>query len=409
MQIHLDPVGGVAGDMFIAALLGAFPELQDGVVRAIRRAAPQVDCRLIRHNDGVLDGQRFAVGLKVHACGHDHSHDDGHHHHDHGHDHGGHRPWRDIRAHLQSCALAPDVARHAIGIFEGLAEAEGRVHGIPAVEVEFHEVGAWDSIADVVGAAYIIATLGAERWTCGPLPLGSGRVQTAHGFLPIPAPATAILMEGLATIDDGVSGERVTPTGAAIIRYLCRDPAPPAGPRTLTGSGVGFGTRVLPGMSNCLRVLTFEAAETGPAARELAVIEFEIDDQSAEDIATGLDRLRAHRCVIDAVQSPVIGKKGRVMTAVRLLAEPQGLDAVVAAVFDETATIGLRHRIMAGAVLPRRMAEVEVEGHRFRVKIVQRPGGATAKTESDDIAAHEGHARRAQLRRLAEAKALSDE
>ena len=406
MQIHLDPVGGVAGDMFVAALLSAFPELQEGVLRAIRRAAPQVDCALVRHNDGVLDGRRFAVSLKAAACGHDHSHDHPHHGHDHDH---AHRPWREIRAHLQSCGLQPEVAAHAVGIFDGLAEAEGRVHGVTADAVAFHEVGAWDSIADIVGAAHLIAALAAERWTCGPLPLGSGRVQTAHGFLPIPAPATAILMEGLATIDDGVSGERVTPTGAAIIRYLCRDPAPPSGPRVLTGSGVGFGSRALPGLSNCLRVLAFETAETGPVARELAVIEFEIDDQSAEDIATGLDRLRAHPSVIDGVQSPVIGKKGRVMTAVRLLAEPQGLDAVIAAVFDETATIGLRHRITVGAALPRRIREVEVEGHRFRVKIVERPAGPTAKTESDDLAGHETHARRAALRRLAEAKALSDE
>jgi hypothetical protein len=407
MQIHLDPVGGVAGDMFIAALLSAFPELQEGVLRAVRRAAPQVDCRLLRHNDGILDGQRFSVALRDAHAAHDHDHGacDHDHGHDHDHDHG-HRAWKDIRRHLETCGLAPEVTRHAIGIFSGLAEAEGRVHGVSPEAVEFHEVGAWDSIADIVGAAYLIATLGASRWTTGPLPLGSGRVKTAHGMLPVPAPATALLMEGFETIDDGVAGERVTPTGAAILRYLRRDPAPRAGPRTLTGSGIGFGARTLPGISNCLRVLTFEEAAPSAGTRELAVVEFEIDDQSAEDLALGLDRLRAHPAVIDVVQSQVLGKKGRMMTAVRLLAAPEGLDQAIAAVFTETATIGLRHHIVAGAVLPRRVETVEVEGHAVRVKVVERPGGPTAKAESDDLPPHEGRARRARLRALAEDKAL---
>jgi uncharacterized protein (TIGR00299 family) protein len=406
MQIHLDPVGGVAGDMFIAALLSAFPELQEGVLRAVRRAAPQVDCRLLRHNDGILDGQRFEVTLRDAHSGHDHDHDACDH--DHGHDHG-HRPWKDIREHLQACGLAPEVARHAIGIFSGLAEAEGRVHGISPEAVEFHEVGAWDSIADIVGAAYLIATLDASRWTTGPLPLGSGRVKTAHGLLPVPAPATALLMQGFETIDDGVAGERVTPTGAAILRYLCLNRAPWRGARMMTGSGVGFGTRVLPGISNCLRVLTFEEAAQAPGTREVAVVEFEIDDQSAEDLALGLDRLRGHPAVIDVVQSQVLGKKGRMMTAVRLLAAPQGLDAVIAAVFAETATIGLRHHIVAGAVLPRTVRTVQVEGHAFRVKIVERPGGRTAKAESDDLSPHEGQSERARLRTLAQDKALRGE
>jgi hypothetical protein len=405
MHIHLDPVGGAAGDMVIAALLSAFPELQEGVLRAVRRAAPQVDCRLVRHNDGVLDGQRFHVTLRAAHAGHDHDHD--HCGHDHSHDDAhGHRPWKDIREHLRTCGLQPEVSRHAIGIFSGLAEAEGRVHGISPEAVEFHEVGAWDSIADIVGAAYLIATLDASRWTTGPLPLGSGRVKTAHGLLPVPAPATALLMQGFETIDDGVAGERVTPTGAAILRYLCFNPEPFTGPRTLTGSGVGFGTRVLPGISNCLRVLTFEEAAQQPRARALAVVEFEIDDQSAEDLALGLDRLRACPAVIDVVQSQVLGKKGRMMTAVRLLAAPDGLDQAIAAVFTETATIGLRHHIVAGAVLPRTVETVEVEGHALRVKVVERPGGRTAKAESDDLLPHEGQARRARLRQLAEDKAL---
>jgi uncharacterized protein (DUF111 family) len=170
-------------------------------------------------------------------------------------------------------------------------------------------------------------------------------------------------------------------------------------------------------MSNCLRILVFEptalqATQSGPidrGHREVEVIEFEIDDQSAEDLAMGLERLRAEPGVFDVVQGPVFGKKGRMMTAVRLLASPDSLDEAMAAVFRETTTIGLRRRTVAGVALPRTFQEVEADGHRLRVKLVERPGGRTAKAESDDALAHEGHARRASLRGLAERLALESE
>src|SRR5262249_60063740 len=146
------------------------------------------------------------------------------------------------------------------------------------------EVGALDSICDIVAAAQVIATLDAtasSSWSVGPLPLGSGEVRTAHGRLPVPAPATALLLHGLATIDDGIAGERVTPTGAAIVRHLAGTQAAsvPA-VRVLDRTGIGFGTRKLPGISNCLRVLVFRDADAmldRRAHRELAVLQFEVD------------------------------------------------------------------------------------------------------------------------------------
>jgi uncharacterized protein (DUF111 family) len=328
-----------------------------------------------------------------------------------------HRPWSQIRRHLTACGLDSRTQAHAIGIFAGLAQAEGRVHGVDAEHVEFHEVGAWDSIADIVGAAQLITLIDAERWTVGALPLGGGRVRTAHGLMTVPAPATALLLEGFDLLDDGVSGERVTPTGAAILRYLIdqsadswRERGKPE-PRRLVGAGTGFGTRVLPGISNCLRVLVFDAPDgarhaQGADHRQLAVIEFEVDDQSSEDLAMGLDRLRAHEDVFDVIQTPVFGKKGRMMASVRLLTRPAALEAVIAAAFRETTTIGLRHTLVNGAALTRTARQVSVEGRDMRVKVVDRPGGATAKTESDDVMSQPGHARRASLRRAAEQQAL---
>ena len=444
MHIQLDAVGGVAGDMFAAALLDAFPDLEAGVLKDVAAVAP-VGCRLVAHNDGVLQGRRFLVSLegappaaehREHG-GHDHHrsdepHDDRahphraqphrahpHHEHDHHeHDHGGghgHRRWSAIRADLVAAALQPAVRDTAIAIFEGLARAEAEVHGIGVDTVEFHEVGAWDSIADIVAAAHLIVHCGAGSWSVGALPLGSGRVKTAHGPLPVPAPATALLLRGFATIDDGVPGERVTPTGAAILRHLVGDaptaPAPHA--RLLGRSGIGFGTRRLPGLSNCLRALVFDEAEQMPAGkptatsthRDLTVIEFEVDDQSAEDLAMGLDRLREHRDIFDVVQMPVFGKKGRMMTHVRALAREGSGDAV-AACFRETTTIGLRHHRVGGSALPRAVTTVEVGGRAMRVKTVERPGGRTAKAEADDALGHETHAVRAGLRREAERLAL---
>jgi uncharacterized protein (TIGR00299 family) protein len=318
-----------------------------------------------------------------------------------------------IRKRLRESALAAPVREHALGIFSLLAEAEGYVHGVDPSEVSFHEVGAVDSVADIVGAATLIDAVNAAAWTASAAPLGSGRVRTAHGLLPVPAPATIQLLLGMETLDDGIAGERVTPTGAAILRYLCGPESSRHGAsslRTLVGSGTGFGTRVLRGISNHMRVLCFEESRTPVAEqREISVLEFEIDDQSGEDLAAGLDRLRAHPGVLDATQSCVYGKKGRMMTHLQVLARQAHTQAVIDACFRETTTIGLRCRTVKAIGLDRTIEQVEVDGQRVRVKIVDRPGGRTAKAESDDVLRQANHDARAALRKRAEHAALRRE
>jgi len=390
-HLHLDAIGGVAGDMFAAALLDAEPAQAAACLRAAASVSG-VPCRLLRHRDAVLAGARFAV--EEHAAHHQHSH----------------AAWAAIRARLHAADLPEAPRRHALGIFAVLAEAEARVHGIAPDEVEFHEVGAADSIADIVAAGWLIAAQagadGEASWSVGALPLGGGRVRTAHGTLPLPAPATALLLEGFTTVDDGVMGERVTPTGAAILRHLAANAAAPPGARTLLASGIGFGTRTLPGLSNVLRVLVSDraapAAVSGGLRRELAVIEFEVDDQSPEDLATGLDHIRAVAGVFDVLQMPAFGKKGRMAAHIQVLTDPAALAVAVAACFAETATIGLRTRLTEAQALPRATTEVPAAGRRVRVKRVERPGGATAKAESDDLADIEGFSARAAARGAAE-------
>lgn len=396
LEIHLDPLGGIAGDMFVAALLDLRPDLEVGLrkVLALCPLIEDVGFQLAAHNDGILTGRRFLVS----NAGEPHAHHQGHgdHHHD--------TDWSVIREALVTSRLDRETVKHAIGIFSRLAAAEGVIHGVQPDDVRFHEIGAWDSIADIVAAAWLVTQLGATRWTVGPLPLGGGRVRSGHGPLPVPAPATARLLEGFSTIDDGIGGERVTPTGAAILAYLCDTTPVAAKARILKGSGYGFGTRRLPGISNCVRVLAFTPAETSPVPQnQIAVLECEIDDQTAEDLSLAIDKLRAQDGVLDVVQAPVFGKKGRMMTHLRILAEPDARDAILATAFNETTTIGIRHSLVERSALPRRAAEVAADGKSLRLKVVDRPSGPTAKVEADDLADVAGSGSRSALRRLAEA------
>jgi hypothetical protein len=428
LDIHLDPLGGLSGDMFVAALLDAFPEHWSHVQATISslNLGPAAECQLVPHHDHSFAGSRFQVTAEKssvnpsaggpHAASPDSSHaheGSGHYGHASIHEHrAGHKAWADIRADLSGSGLDADVKKHALAIFELLAEAEAKVHGVAVDSVTFHEVGAVDSIVDVVVAAQLISLIRADRWTSAPLPIGSGRIKAAHGVLPVPAPAAALLLQGLPVIDDGVPGERVTPTGAALAAYLIEGGAPLGGRiGQLSRSGVGFGARTLPGVSNCMRVLAFDeatAAAAGPIGRrQLAVVTFEVDDQSPEDLATGLDHVRALRGVFDVTQNSVAGKKGRVAAHVQVLVAPRELENVIAACFEETTTIGLRYQLTEGAFLRRRLETVEIEAERLQVKIVDRPGGArSGKAEAAHVASHRGQAARARLRREAVALAL---
>lgn len=301
---------------------------------------------------------------------------------------------------LESLPAPSAVIAHATGIFTALADAEARVHGTSPDEVAFHEVGAWDSVADILAAAYLVDAVGPALWTIGPVPLGSGRVRTAHGLLPVPAPATALLLESFTLIDDGIAGERVTPTGAAILRYLCGNETGAGRGGRLTGSGYGFGTRRLSGVSNCLRVMAFTEA-SDLAQDVVAVLECEIDDQTGEDLAIALAHIRAHAGVLDALQMTAHGKKGRIMTHLRVLANPAAADEVTRLIFDETTTIGLRRTLTSRVTIRRHSSQLAIDGRTVATKTVERPQGRTSKIEADALLPVAGWAARERLRRRA--------
>jgi uncharacterized protein (TIGR00299 family) protein len=397
MHLQFDILGGVAGDMFIAALVDAWPEHAAGMLAAVRAAGLPADwdIRVAAHRDHVLGGKRFEV-VEPRPGGHAHGHGE----------HEGHTSHRAIVKLLRSSPLPAAVVERAVAIFALLASAESEVHGVALDDVTFHEVGAWDSVADVVGAAWLLEQLKPESWSASPLPLGGGRVTTAHGPMPVPAPATAILLRGFRLFDDGIPGERVTPTGAALLCHL-RDalgpPAPMGRPGRLSRSGTGFGARELPGLSNVLRILAFESAALATDSERIGVVEFEVDDQTAEDLAVGLEALRALPGVLDVVQAPAFGKKGRLVAQVRLLCRQERLAEAIDACFLETTTLGLRWSLVARASLPRTNSSTGAGGLGVAVKLATRPDGrTTVKADVDSLAGPGGHAGRQRRRARAE-------
>lgn len=376
-HIHLDVTGGIAGDMFLAAMLSAFPDLSQSLDEDL--AAAGLDGKVRVDRKQVREKGFAALHVDVEVLEKEQSL----------------KTWTSIRQEIEQSSLRPEVKAGAIAIFTLLAEVEALCHDIPAENVHFHELADWDSIADIIGAASVIEHTGADTWSASLLPLGGGTARTQHGRVAVPAPATVKLLEGFEFVDDGGKGERITPTGAAILKYL--SPSQTAlGPRgKLSASGMGAGTMQIEGIPNILRVLCFEKA---PGSGEpVNLIRFEIDDMTPEELAISLDRLRTEVGVLDVSHVVAVGKKGRSMFSVAVMTRPEACDQIVERCFEETSTIGLRVETVARHVLPRSAA---VTGE-TRSKIVERPGGKTAKAESDDLAGLKSlGARRARAREV---------
>jgi uncharacterized protein (TIGR00299 family) protein len=390
--VHLDAVGGIAGDMFSAALLDVRPDLWpacEGAIAAVG-LADGTRVSLAGYRDSMLSGSRFVVEAPSQVRPSD-----------------GLPPvrWSDIRKRIASALLDEGVRTAALAIFGALAEAEAAVHGVDVDGVAFHEVGADDSIADILSAAAIISGLGRCRWSIGPIPRGRGYVATEHGMLPVPAPATLELLKGFVVIDDGEQGERVTPTGAAILRHLAPSQEADPVPRRLIGAGIGFGTRMLETRSNVLRASMFAAAETGLQGDRVELLRFEVDDQTGEDLAIALERLRGTAGVIDVCQWPVLGKKGRMAAAVQVLARPEAAARAVDEILAETTTLGIRRGTVARTTVRREMREVDG----VPVKLARKPAGTSAKAEMDGLAHVEGIASRQAKRKRVESEAIEKE
>jgi len=292
-----------------------------------------------------------------------------------------HRSYADVRALLERSALAPGVRAAALAVFRALAEAEGRVHGVAPEAVEFHEVGALDAIVDVVGAALGFAHLGVEAVHASPLPLGQGQVRSAHGPLPVPAPAVVELLRGRPVRPEDGATELVTPTGAAIVAGLARpEPVPEM---RIEAVGYGAGDRTLADRPNVLRILVGEAVVPA-GADDVVVLEATIDDMSPQLYEHVLERL-LEAGARDAFLVPVVMKRSRPGTMLRVLAAPPDRDRLAAILFAETTTIGLRWTTWRRLVLPREERTVETPWGAVRVKVARAPDGTlNAAPEFED-------------------------
>jgi hypothetical protein len=322
---------------------------------------------------------------------HQHQHADGtvqvhDHQHEHAHEHT-HQPHRSLSTILEIIDRAPiaDSAKaQARRAFQLLGEAEARIHSMPIEKVHFHEVGAVDTIVDIVCSAVGCAHLGVDRWLASSLNVGSGTVDCAHGTLPVPAPATLALLGNAPVYAAGPPMERVTPTGAAILRMLDVEYAPLPAMR-ISSSGYGAGGRDTPGQPNLVRLLVGEETDQHSASEPIAIMETVIDDSSPQLIAY-VSELLLEAGAWDVYRIPVQMKKGRTGIQLTVLCHPERVPNLRDLLFRETTTIGLHWRIENKVSLAREFKEVQTEWGPVRIKIARWPSGeiANAAPEYED-------------------------
>jgi uncharacterized protein (TIGR00299 family) protein len=285
-----------------------------------------------------------------------------------------HRSLATILEILKDSQLAPPVRERASRIFQKLGEAEAHVHDAPLEKVHFHEVGAVDAIVDIVGSCIGFHALGIERFACSPLNVGGGTAKMAHGMLPVPAPATARLLQGAPTFSNGVQRELVTPTGAAIVATLC-DSFGPQPPMTVSAIGYGAGTADLEGQPNVVRIMIGDSADKVSAAgdEEISIIEANLDDMNPQIYGYVVEKALSLGA-LDVYTTALQMKKNRPGTLLTILCRPQDSDAMMSLVFAETTTFGVRTQRAQRRALPREWVNVSTSYGSVRIKLSRSNG-----------------------------------
>jgi uncharacterized protein (TIGR00299 family) protein len=385
--LYLDCFSGISGDMVLGAFLDAGLPL-DELRRALGSLAlPELEIGATR----VLRAGVSATKFSVLGRGSDDSPQHRHEHHGHA-EHHEHRTLAEIVALIETSALSPSARDRASALFERLARAEAEVHQMPLEKVHLHEVGALDSIVDIVGAVFAFEWAGAHRVVCSSLNVGGGTVQSAHGRLPVPAPATMKLLGATPVYSEAVLNELVTPTGALIATSYA-DSFGPLPAMSVDRVGYGAGSRDNPGTPNVLRLLVGRAADRAAVARA-AIIECEIDDMNPQIFGVVMDRLYAAGA-LEVFYAPVQMKKNRPGTLMTVVAPPELRATLADLIFRETTTIGLRFQEVDRECLERESVSVETPLGPVRFKLARREGRiVNAAPEFEDCA------------RLAEARRL---
>lgn len=371
--LYFDCFSGISGDMILGAMLDA------GVDETLLRqelSKLSIEGYELEVSKGIKNG---ISGTDVKVILHqEHHHDDDHEriHHD-------HRNLSDVEHIIDESALSENVKTTAKGIFLRLAQAEAHVHGTSIDQIHFHEVGAVDSIVDIVGAAICLDILKADLIYASPVNVGSGFVRCQHGLLPVPAPATLELLKGIPSYSSGANGELVTPTGAAVLSYISRNfgPLPSI---TVERVGYGLGKRDLKDVPNVLRVVIGEQASA--VRDEVAILECNIDDMNAEIYGYVMDDLFKAGAV-DVFYTPIMMKKNRPAVKVTVLCPKDKEDVLIDILLKETSTLGVRRYYAARHMLPRRWLDVATPWGTVRVKEADYGEGIKYAPEYDDCAA----------------------
>jgi uncharacterized protein (TIGR00299 family) protein len=377
--MYLDAFSGAAGDMVLGALIDAGLPV-DALQAALGSLGVGHELRVTRVLRSGLSATHVEVVALDGAQEHGHSHG-----HTHTHDHI-HRSLRDITHLIGHSALSVAGKARAIAMFRRLAEAEAAIHDMPVEQVHLHEVGAVDSIIDIVGAVFAFEWFGIDDVVASPLNVGGGTVHMAHGAFPVPAPATLRLLAGAPVYSHGADGELVTPTGALVVSTYAQSYGPVPAMR-LDRTGYGAGTRDTPGRPNVLRVMMGERGERSAAADSAAdviKIECEIDDMTPQLFGPVGEQLLAAGA-LDVFLTPIYMKKGRPGTLLTVLGRPEDRERLSALIFRETTSIGLRVERVERETLDRRWDDVTVDGGRVRIKVASRRGEVVnAAAEFDD-------------------------
>ena len=404
--LYLECRMGASGDMLMAALSELLPEPESFVQMLNKLQLPGVKIdREYRFSAGIrgahmrvwVNGQEetctdasYHEHPHEHAYNHHHAHEHEHHHtHDHKHDleHGHthslehhHMSMEDVRQIIENLTVSPNVRQNALAVYRLIAEAESTVHGCPVSEIHFHEVGMMDAVADIVGVCMLMELIGAERIICSPIHVGSGMVRCAHGVLPVPAPATATILQGIPCYSGTIEGELCTPTGAALLKHFANSFSPmPV--MTTEKIGIGLGSKEFP-VANMLRAFVGETEQSSAMVEE---IDCNIDDCTGEEIGYTTSLLLKNGA-LDAFVTPIQMKKSRPGFMLTVISNTEDADRFTDLILRHTSTLGVRRKTCSRTCLKRQVETRETRFGLVRYKVSYGHGIGRTKAEFDDLA-----------------------
>ncbi len=364
MIAYLDCSSGISGDKLLGALLDA-----GGAEAAVREGLRTLGLDEVMHTVPRVSHGVRGTGVEVRD-------DDGMQL----------RTWGAIRGALEGAPLPSRVRERSLATLRALAEAEARVHGVAVDEVHFHEIGAADTLVDVVGTVLALEALRIERLHASPVALGSGTVRTAHGVVSVPAPATALLVHGMPIVGGETTTELTTPTGAALLRTLVADFGPPPA-MTVERVGFGVGTRDIGAPNVALLLIGSQARRrsTRPAIEDVAVLTANLDHLSPEHVAHAADRLR-EAGALDAWTEPIVMKKGRSAVALHVLVSSEQAARFASRIMAETGSLGVRVEPEQRYITPRHVITLRTDEGPVRFKVWRAGGQTRVRVEHDDAA-----------------------